>query len=240
MELDEAWRVASGGNSKEADVQRNRNRRERETTYQSLQTIPLNPKEPWDREMDYDDSLTPEIPSEQPPEEIITEPQDSLAERRTTAGAASTSSQTSSSEPDFELLAALLNNPGLVFALTSGKPGNIAGQDMVKLLDVIKTGEQNSSSSSINKVEERVEVSLPSPTPSTNPVMVRHSETYAPPNSSDITGTLSIDHTAKLNHMIISYWKNKMTVKAKELKPALAITKPDYDPHEHITTITRC
>uniref|UniRef100_A0A1J3FNX5 Homeobox protein LUMINIDEPENDENS n=1 Tax=Noccaea caerulescens TaxID=107243 RepID=A0A1J3FNX5_NOCCA len=171
MELDEAWRVASGGNSKEADVQRNRNRRERETTYQSLQTIPLNPKEPWDREMDYDDSLTPEIPSEQPPEEIITEPQDSLAERRTTAGAASTSSQTSSSEPDFELLAALLNNPGLVFALTSGKPGNIAGQDMVKLLDVIKTGEQNSSSSSINKVEERVEVSLPSPTPSTNPVM---------------------------------------------------------------------
>ncbi|CAE6140131.1 unnamed protein product [Arabidopsis arenosa] len=171
MELDELWRVAAGGNSKEADVQRNRNRRERETTYQSLQTIPLNPKEPWDREMDYDDSLTPEIPSQQPPEESLTEPQDSLDERRTAAGAATTSSSLSSPEPDLELLAALLKNPDLVYALTSGKPSNLAGQDMVKLLDVIKTGAPNSSSSSNKQVEERVEVSLPSPTPSTNPGM---------------------------------------------------------------------
>nr|CAJ53852.1 luminidependens [Arabidopsis thaliana] len=168
MELDELWRVAAGGNSKEADVQRNRNRRERETTYQSLQTIPLNPKEPWDREMDYDDSLTPEIPSQQPPEESLTEPQDSLDERRIAAGAATTSSSLSSPEPDLELLAALLKNPDLVYALTSGKPSNLAGQDMVKLLDVIKTGAPNSSSSSNKQVEERVEVSLPSPTPSTN------------------------------------------------------------------------
>ncbi|KAG7614895.1 Homeobox protein LUMINIDEPENDENS [Arabidopsis thaliana] len=171
MELDELWRVAAGGNSKEADVQRNRNRRERETTYQSLQTIPLNPKEPWDREMDYDDSLTPEIPSQQPPEESLTEPQDSLDERRIAAGAATTSSSLSSPEPDLELLAALLKNPDLVYALTSGKPSNLAGQDMVKLLDVIKTGAPNSSSSSNKQVEERVEVSLPSPTPSTNPGM---------------------------------------------------------------------
>jgi hypothetical protein len=174
MELDELWRVAAGGNSKEADVQRNRNRRERETTYQSLQTIPLNPKEPWDREMDYDDSLTPEIPSQQPPEESLTEPQDSLDERRIAAGAATTSSSLSSPEPDLELLAALLKNPDLVYALTSGKPSNLAGQDMVKLLDVIKTGAPNSSSSSNKQVEERVEVSLPSPTPSTNPGMVRY------------------------------------------------------------------
>ncbi|KFK30857.1 luminidependens [Arabis alpina] len=168
MELDELWRVAAGGNSKEADVQRNRNRRERETTYQSLQTIPLNPKEPWDREMDFDDSLTPEIRSEQLPEESIAEPQDSFDERRTTAGAATTSSsQSGSSEPDLELLAALLKNPDLVYALTSGKPNNLVGQDMVKLLDVIKTGVPNSN----KKVEEKVEVSLPSPTPSTNPGM---------------------------------------------------------------------
>ncbi|CAH8273395.1 unnamed protein product [Arabidopsis lyrata] len=171
MELDELWRVAAGGNSKEADVQRNRNRRERETLYQSLQTIPLNPKEPWDREMDYDDSLTPEIPSQQPPEESLTEPQDSLDERRTAAGAATTSSSLSSPEPDLELLAALLKNPDLVYALTSGKPRNLAGQDMIKLLDVIKTGAPHSSSSSNKQVEERVEVSLPSPTPSTNPGM---------------------------------------------------------------------
>ncbi|KAF8054507.1 hypothetical protein N665_1328s0004 [Sinapis alba] len=172
MELDELWRVATGANSKEADAQKNRNRREKETTYQSLQTIPLNPKEPWDREMDYDDSLTPEIPSQQVQEESITEPQDSLDERRTAAGAASTSSSRSSSiEPDYELLAALLKNPDLLYALTSGKPGNLAGQDMVKLLDVIKSGAPNISSSSNKTVEEKVEVSLPSPTPSTNPGM---------------------------------------------------------------------
>ncbi|KAL0730530.1 hypothetical protein Bca4012_026623 [Brassica carinata] len=172
MVLDELWRVAAGANSKEADVQKNRNRREKETTYQSIQTIPLNPKEPWDREMDFDDSLTPEIPSQQPQEESLAEPQDSLDERRTAAGAASTSSsQSSSVEPDYELLAALLKNPDLLYALTSGQPGNIAGQDMVKLLDVIKTGAPNLSSSSNKKVEEKVEVSLPSPTPSTNPGM---------------------------------------------------------------------
>lgn len=172
MVLDELWRVAAGANSKEADVQKNRNRREKETTYQSLQTIPLNPKEPWDREMDFDDSLTPEIPSQQPQEESITEQQDSLDERRTAAGAASTSSsQSGSVEPDYELLAALLKNPDLLYALTSGNPGNFAGQDMVKLLDVIKTGAPNLSSSSNKKVEENVEVSLPSPTPSTNPGM---------------------------------------------------------------------
>lgn len=172
MVLDELWRVAAGANSKEADVQKNRNRREKETTYQSLQTIPLNPKEPWDRELDFDDSLTPEIPSQQPQEESITEPQDSLDERRTAAGAASTSSsQSSSVEPDYELLAALLKNPDLLHALTSGQPGNLAGQDMVKLLDVIKTGAPNLSSSSNMKVDEQVEVSLPSPTPSTNPGM---------------------------------------------------------------------
>ncbi|CAH2071940.1 unnamed protein product [Thlaspi arvense] len=173
MEPDETWKVVAGGDSKEADVQKNRNRRERETTYQSLQTIPLNPKEPWDREMDFDDSLTPEIPSQQPPEESVTESQDSLDERRTAAGAATTSSsQSSSMEPDLELLAALLKNPDLIHALTSGNPGNLAGQDMVKLLDVIKTGAPNSSTSSYKmKVEEKVEVSLPSPTPSTNPGM---------------------------------------------------------------------
>lgn len=127
--------------------------------------------------MDFDDSLTPEIPTQQPPEESITEPQDSLDERRTAAGAATTSSsQSGSLEPDLELLAALLKNPDLVYALTSGKPGNFAGQDMVKLLDVIKTGAPNSN----KKIEEKVEVSLPSPTPSTNPGMVRYSKPMHP------------------------------------------------------------
>ncbi|CAN8308647.1 unnamed protein product [Cochlearia groenlandica] len=169
MELDESWRVADGSDSKEADVQRNRNRREKETTYQSIQTIPLNPKEPWDKEMDFDDSLTPEIPSQQPPEESITETHDSLDDQRISAAAATTSSsQGGSIEPNYELLAGIFNTPEFRYALTSGKPGSFADQDMVKLLDVIKSGAQNSSNSSYN-VEEKVEVSLPSPTPSTNP-----------------------------------------------------------------------
>ncbi|XP_010542862.1 PREDICTED: homeobox protein LUMINIDEPENDENS [Tarenaya hassleriana] len=176
IKLDDLWRVAAGGSSKEVDVQRNRNRREKETIYQSLQQIPLNPKEPWDREMDHDDSLTPEIPSQQPPEENITEPQDALDERRIAAVSATTSSaQSGTLEPDLELLAVLLKNPELVFALTSGKSGNFPGQDMVKLLDMIKSaGPSSAGSSSMessNKLEEKVEVSLPSPTPSTNPGM---------------------------------------------------------------------
>ena len=62
IQVNAAWEVGAGGNSKEIEVQKNRIRREKETIYQTLQEVPLNPKEPWDMEMDHDDSLTPEIP----------------------------------------------------------------------------------------------------------------------------------------------------------------------------------
>ena len=60
--------VCAGESSKELEVQRNRIQREKETSYQTLQHVAPNPREPWDSEMDYDDTLTPEVPVEQLPE----------------------------------------------------------------------------------------------------------------------------------------------------------------------------
>ena len=88
-------------------------------------------------------------------------------------------------EPDLELLAALLKNPELVFALTSGQAGNLSNEETIKLLDMIKANEMNSlanitASSGKSKPEEKVEVSLPSPTPSSDPVTVRLSRHFVP------------------------------------------------------------
>ncbi|KAI5599342.1 hypothetical protein BDE02_02G189700 [Populus trichocarpa] len=175
IKLSVLWRVGTGENSKEVDVQKNRNRREIETIYQTVQQIPSNPKEPWDLEMDYDDTLTPEIPIEQPPDADVAETQVSHTEHVNTVVASAPSLPQvgggSATEPDLELLAVLLKNPELVFALTSGQAGNLSSEETVKLLDMIKTGGAGLAGS-LNglggKVEEKVEVSLPSPTPSSN------------------------------------------------------------------------
>ncbi|GLT28526.1 hypothetical protein SLA2020_034510 [Shorea laevis] len=177
IKLNDLWRVGGGENSKEIDIQKNRNRREKETTYNTVQEIPSNPKEPWDREMDYDDTLTPEIPTEQPPDIDGTETQ--VVHEGHINGAAVAqappSSQiacTTAAEPDLELLAVLLKNPDLVFALTSGNSANLTSQETVKLLDMIKSGGAGLAAnlnSFGNKVAEKVEVSLPSPTPPSNP-----------------------------------------------------------------------
>jgi hypothetical protein len=182
MKHNDLWRVGAGENSKEVEFQKNRNRREKETIYQTVQEIPSNPKEPWDIEMDYDDTLTPEIPSEQLPDTDAAETQVtsnqvvnsavSLAPALSQVGNASTA------EPDLELLAVLLKNPELVFALTSGQAGNLSSEDTVKLLDMIKAGGIGLAGGGVNmvggKVEDKVEVSLPSPTPSSNPGTVCH------------------------------------------------------------------
>ncbi|RVX20545.1 Homeobox protein LUMINIDEPENDENS [Vitis vinifera] len=159
-----AWRVGTGESSKEVEVQKNRIRREKETVYEALQDIPPNPKEPWDLEMDYDDSLTPVIPIEQPPDA------DSAAESpippEPVVGPAL---------PDFELLSVLLKNPELVFALMNGQAGSLSSEDTVRLLDMIKAngvGSLGTLNGLGRKAEEKVEVSLPSPTPSSNPVPV--------------------------------------------------------------------
>ncbi|KAF5731465.1 putative Homeobox protein LUMINIDEPENDENS [Tripterygium wilfordii] len=175
IKLNDLWRVGAGENSKEVDVQKNRNHREMEIIYRTLQEIPSNPKGPWDLEMDYDDSLTPEIPIEQPPEVDAAETDQSQSENldNTIVSTLSVSQNTSGStaEPDLELLAVLLKNPELVFALSSGQAANLSSEEVVKLLDLIKKGGAGLTgdlSPYAGKAEEKVEVSLPSPTPSSN------------------------------------------------------------------------
>lgn len=181
--MSDAWKVCAGGESKEVDIQNKRIRRERETIYRTVQEIPLNPKEPWDREMDPDDTLTTEIPIEQLPdaegaETVVLRPED----EETEAASASTSNGiATTAEPDVELLAVLLKNPELVYALTSGQAGNLSSEETVKLLDMIKANGMNSLSSVTDlgrTAEKKVEVSLPSPTPSSDPGTVRYLVTF--------------------------------------------------------------
>ncbi|KAL9228169.1 hypothetical protein vseg_003778 [Gypsophila vaccaria] len=166
VQLNSDWGIGIGENSKEIDVQKNRTRREKETFYHTSEEVPPNPKEPWDTEMDYDDTLTPEIPIEQLPEaddNQIPETHDSSVP---TEAPASTSSLPGA-EPDLELLAVLLKNPELVFALTSGQASGLSSEDTVKLLDMLKSsGGAALLNSQAGKPEKEVEVSLPSPTPS--------------------------------------------------------------------------
>ncbi|KAJ8543310.1 hypothetical protein K7X08_005833 [Anisodus acutangulus] len=174
VQLSDTWKVCAGGESKEVDIQNNRIRRERETIYRTFQEIPLNPKEPWDREMDPDDTLTTEIPIEQLPDAEGAEAVAlRLEDKVTEAALASTSNGiATTAEPDVELLAVLLKNPELVYALTSGQAGNLTSEQTVKLLDLIKADGMKSLSSQTDvgrNAEKQVEVSLPSPTPSSDP-----------------------------------------------------------------------
>ncbi|KMT06051.1 hypothetical protein BVRB_7g163790 isoform B [Beta vulgaris subsp. vulgaris] len=158
--------VGAGESSKELEGQRNRIHREKETIYRMLHEVPPNPKEPWDIEIDYDDTLTPEIPIDQLPD---SDGADHVPENLNDSSADhSTSSQ---AEPDLELLAVLLKNPDLVFALTSGQASGLSSEDTVKLLDLLKSsgGEALLNGQASGKSEEvKVEVSLPSPTPTRN------------------------------------------------------------------------
>lgn len=175
----DTWRVGAGENSKEIGVQENRNRREKQTIYQTVREIPSNPKEPWDLEMDYDDTLTPAIPIEQLPDGDGdgAETQATPSEVVEVATASSSNTNTNIAEPDLELLAVLLKNPELVFALTSGQSGSIPSEETVKLLDMIKKGSvhlpDNVNGSTSGKAQEKVEVSLPSPTPPSESRTVR-------------------------------------------------------------------
>lgn len=183
MKMNKEWSVCYGENSKEVEVQNKRIKREKEVFYDTNLEIPANPKEPWDREMDYDDSLTPEIPIEQLPDEDDENMNMVTQESTQTEVTVSENNKLSSIGPDLELLAVLLKNPQIVFALTAGQGGSLSNAQMVKLLDAMKANA--ASGGSIDnlvsgllvephktKTEEKrvVEVSLPSPTPSTNPV----------------------------------------------------------------------
>ncbi|KAJ1286980.1 hypothetical protein BS78_03G394400 [Paspalum vaginatum] len=188
--IDPLWSVCTGDNSKELEVQTQRNRREKETFYSSHMDIPLNPKDPWDLEMDFDDSLTPEIPIEQAPDVDAMETDSVGAASNAVApvedkqiGSTSSTSvavadgvNVPGSEPDYELLTVLLKNPQLVFALTSNKWENLPSEQTVALLDTLKQtglGLQDLVNSLSNgggapkePEPEPIPVSLPSPTPS--------------------------------------------------------------------------
>ena len=178
MKHNDLWRVGGGENSKEAGFQNIRNSREKETFYQTILDIPSNPKEPWDLEMDYDDSLTPEVLTEQLPdnESSETEVRNHVVDAAVPSEVISSQDpKPNADEPDLELLAVLLKNPELVYALTSSQAGNLPAEETVKLLDMIKASGA-SNLGSVNRMEkavEKVEVSLPSPTPSSNAGTVR-------------------------------------------------------------------
>ncbi|WMV47583.1 hypothetical protein MTR67_040968 [Solanum verrucosum] len=193
LQLSYAWKVCAGGESKEVDVQNWRVHRETEAIYRTVQEIPLNPKEPWDPEMEPDDTLTTELPLVQLPDaegaETAVLPQE---DRKTEAAALASTSNgiattakpdlellailsngiATTAKPDLELLAILLKHPGLVYDLTSGQGGNLSSEQIVKLLDSIKANERNSLSIQTNlarDAEKKVEVPLPSLTLSSDP-----------------------------------------------------------------------
>ncbi|KAK1319723.1 Homeobox protein LUMINIDEPENDENS [Acorus calamus] len=194
MKLDPLWRIGVGENCKEVEVQTERIRREKETFYDSIQDIPPNPKDPWDIEMDYDDSLTLEILMEQPtdaddPEAFSPHDNKSNASDGTPAALpanpspiaaplvnGTVSSAVAPPEPDLELLAVLLKNPELVFALTSGQASGLSNEQTVALLDALKStgaslswilnGSLLAGKNQVAKQPEQDEpTSLPSPTP---------------------------------------------------------------------------
>ncbi|GAB4841149.1 hypothetical protein Ancab_021893 [Ancistrocladus abbreviatus] len=154
------WRVGTGMGSKEVAVQRSRTSWEKATVYPTAQDVPPNPKEPWDVEMDYDDSLTVEIPTGQLPE---------AATSKATSPPTSSLPGSSSTppHPDLDLLVVHLKNPDLAFALTSGQASGLSSEETTKLVDMIKSsgGAWGLGPPAGITENRRVEVSLPSTMP---------------------------------------------------------------------------
>ncbi|XP_068658714.1 homeobox protein LUMINIDEPENDENS-like isoform X2 [Aristolochia californica] len=175
------WRLGAGDNSKEIEVQTERIRREKEIIYQSNQDIPSDPKAPWDVEMDYDDSLTPEIPTEQPPDGQSEAspgctPSTDAPSNATPDHTSATAENNKSPGPDLELLAVLLKNPDLVFALTSGQGSNIPNGQMVQVLDMLKASGLSGSVNGLamNGAEPQKSISSQNPVSSSSPTPLSH------------------------------------------------------------------
>ena len=139
----------AGDASKELGFQAVRVKREEEANYSDLLSIPDNPKDLWDEEPLYDDTLTPEIPIEVleissskassptavvnqvveynpltngtlPAAKMLGEPQ--VANTNTYGGAQQIGDAASGHDPN--LLALLLSNPHLVSQLASQQKGD--------------------------------------------------------------------------------------------------------------------
>lgn len=230
MKIDHVWRFASGEESKEVEFQSERVKREKETVYLNEESIPSDPKEPWDVELDYDDSLTPEIPIEpivtddstkvaslgnyerQQLIEIVNDAKiegsarlynhlvgisnvktcrsmhdrvgtmevssctDSNSDPLRTSLKQVTTSSNGDPVPDLELLAVLLKNPDLVFALTSEQGARFSKAETVALLDLLKaTGtRQESFCTASNFTSSKDDCS--SSTGSANAEVIKHEE----------------------------------------------------------------
>uniref|UniRef100_A0A803NB61 Homeobox domain-containing protein n=1 Tax=Chenopodium quinoa TaxID=63459 RepID=A0A803NB61_CHEQI len=220
--------IGNGENSKEMEVQRNRIHREKETTYRTLQDVPPNPKEPWDVEMDYDDTLTPEIPIDQLPDAEGADTAVTSVESQNPTVAPVDPATSSQAEPDLELLAVLLKNPELVFALTSGQASGLSSEDTVKLLDLLKSngGAALLNGQASEKPEEvKVEVSLPSPTPTPT----RNVEVSLPSPTPPSRFEVSLPSPTPSTNLGPSGWttteaaKNPFSRRAMEIQDTMAV-----------------
>ncbi|CAA6654255.1 unnamed protein product [Spirodela intermedia] len=165
IRISELWSIGNGESSKEMDVQTARIRREQEARYPSADAIPANAKDPWDVEMDFDDSLTPEIPTEPPPEaDAGVDAADAAAEPAAPAASAPPAEAATAAPvagPDLELLAVLLKNPSC----------NLSNAETVALLDVLKqsngglAGILSAAAGAPPTHAAEPATSLPSPTP---------------------------------------------------------------------------
>lgn len=149
LNLNSAWGVVAGDASKELGFQAARVKREEEEIFSDLLSIPDNPKDLWDEEPLYDDTLTPEIPVEVlenspskassppavvnqvveynfvsngtiPAPKVLGEPH--VASTNTYGGAQQIGDAASGHDPN--LLALLLSNPQLVSQLASQQKGD--------------------------------------------------------------------------------------------------------------------
>lgn len=168
MKVKTSWGLAAGEESKEMEAQTLRVKREEEAVYPNLTSIPADPKNVWEEEPSYDDSLTPVIPTESTPateiehiepclntvnikDENIKVPNtdynnsanNSSLPTASTVGMESVSKDAPApsqeeNSHDPQLLKLLLSNPGLISQLTSLQTNSSNDGSVSALLEFVK------------------------------------------------------------------------------------------------------
>jgi hypothetical protein len=168
MKVKTSWGLAAGEESKEMEAQTLRVKREEEAVYPNLTSIPADPKDVWEEEPSYDDSLTPVIPTEIAPateiehiepclntvnikDENIKVPNTEYnnSANNSSLPTASTVEMESVSKDapvpsqdenshDPQLLKLLLSNPGLISQLTSLQTNSSNEGSVSALLEFVK------------------------------------------------------------------------------------------------------
>jgi hypothetical protein len=168
MKVKTSWGLAAGEESKEMEAQTLRVKREEEAVYPNLTSVPADPKDVWEEEPSYDDSLTPVIPTEIAPateiehiepclntvnikDENIKVPnteynnsaKNSSLPTASTVGMESVSKDAPApsqeeNSHDPQLLKLLLSNPGLISQLTSLQTNSSNDGSVSALLEFVK------------------------------------------------------------------------------------------------------